>query len=48
MILCSVTEWINVKAVVVSLLHQDVGQDAFADVSHFRSVSHAADLLAGA
>jgi DDE superfamily endonuclease len=41
LILCSVTEWISAKAVVVSLVHQGVLRDAFAEVSHFRSELYA-------
>ncbi|MEJ1213508.1 hypothetical protein V9L24_35445 [Streptomyces sp. CCNWLW230] len=33
LILCSVTEWISAKAVVVSLVRQGVLRDAFAEVS---------------
>lgn len=39
--LCSVTEWISAKAVVVSSVHQGVLRDAFAEVSHFRSERYA-------
>ncbi|KUM81427.1 hypothetical protein AQI84_01305 [Streptomyces griseorubiginosus] len=39
--LCSVTEWISAKAVVVSLVHQDVPRDALAEVPHFRSELYA-------
>lgn len=38
---CSVTEWINAKAVVVSLVRQGVLRDAFAEVPHFRSELYA-------
>ncbi len=41
LILCPVTEWINTKAVVVSLVHQGVLRDAFAEVSHSRSELYA-------
>ncbi|MFE4825191.1 hypothetical protein ACFRFU_54675 [Streptomyces sp. NPDC056704] len=41
LILCSVTEWISAKAVVVSLVHQGVLRDAFAEVSRFRSELYA-------
>ncbi|GGV08987.1 hypothetical protein GCM10010260_53760 [Streptomyces filipinensis] len=40
-ILCSVTEWISAKAVVVSLVHQGVPQDAFPEVSRFRTELYA-------
>ena len=41
MILFSVTKWISAKAVGVSLVHQGVLRDAFAEVSHFRSELYA-------
>lgn len=41
MILCSVTEWISAKAVVVNFVHQGVPRDAFAEVSQFRSEPYA-------
>ncbi len=41
LILCSVTEWINTKAVAVSLVYREVLRDAFAEVSHFRSELYA-------
>lgn len=41
LILCSVAEWISAKAVVVSLMHQGILQDAFAEVAHFRSELYA-------
>lgn len=37
LILCSVTEWISTKAVVMSLVRQGVLRDAFAGVPRFRS-----------
>ena len=37
LILSTVTEWISAKAVVVSLEHQGVLRDAFAEVPRFRT-----------
>ncbi|MFG2335000.1 transposase [Streptomyces yangpuensis] len=46
LILCSVTEWISAKT-VVSLVHQGVLGDAFAEVSHFRSELYACPTVRG-